>query len=236
MDICKGWLGMNTVRISSFVELHEVIKSHLLPSYWLFRGQSDANWEILPKAKRLPFSRRSDVQLFNNWKRQAIEYIQIPPSNEWHWLALAQHHGLATRLIDWSSNPLVAAFFACNNNELDGAIYAYLGGKFVLESSFNSSLPWDVTEPVIFHPFIKSRRVSNQSASFTISEEPEVCFSKQIQDDDKLVKIIIDKSCKAELLFELSLYGINSKHIYPDLDGLSQFANWQVEYGSEYMK
>lgn len=201
-------------------------------SYWLFRGQEDEKWGLIPKSKREPYINREDIAVFELWKRHAIEYVENPPTNDWHWLALAQHHGLATRLLDWSSNPLVAAFFACQNGSYNGAIFAFLGEKYILEKSFNRSLPWDVTEPAIFHPYIKSRRVSNQGGSFTISHQPEICFSGQIRENETIVKIVIDKNCKKDLLFELNLYGVNLKMIYPDLDGLSQYSNWQVEYGT----
>ena len=225
---------MEVIKISSFIELHEAMKAHLLPSYWLFRGQDDEKWGLIPKGKREPYIHRDDIVQFDLWKRHAIEYVDNPPSNDWHWLALAQHHGLATRLLDWTSNPLVATYFACQNEQSDGAIYAYLGGKYLHEKSFNTSLPWEVEEPIVFHPHIKSRRVSNQAGSFTISHQPDICFSEQIRENEKIVKIVISKECKKELTFELSLYGVNSKMIYPDLDGLSLHSNWQVEYGTKY--
>lgn len=225
---------MKTIHVSSFVELHEVLKAYQLPSYWLFRGQSNESWKILPKSAREPFSKRDDIQLFNDWKRFAIEYVDSPPSNTWHWLALAQHHGLATRLLDWTSNPLVAAFFACLDDDSDGAIYAYLCGKKIREESFDRYTPWNIGKPSIFYPHLKSRRVANQSACFTLSPQPKECLSKQISDDEQLVKIIIDRSCKADFLLHLNMYGINSKFVYPDLDGLSQFCNWQIEFGVKH--
>lgn len=223
-------------KIGSFAELHSALRECLLPSYWLFRGQSDAEWELLPKCARQPYCTRNDKDMFGFWKRKAIEVAETPPADDWHWLALAQHHGFATRLLDWSSNPLVAAFFACNENmTIDGALYAYLGGRRVEERAFKQSTPWEVKEPIIFNPYIKNRRVFNQSGNFTISNEPEKCFSKQIRQDERMIKLLICKDYKKDLLLELSMYGINWGTLYPDLDGNSKLCNWYVEYGEKYL-
>ncbi|CED61990.1 putative uncharacterized FRG domain protein [Moritella viscosa] len=220
-------------KISSFNEFHEFIEKCLIPSNWLFRGQEVEQWDLLPKSERLPYSNRSDREIFDTWKTKAVEFTSSPPKNSWHWLALAQHHGLATRLLDWTTNPLIAAFFACQNDNEDGAIFAYLGGKTILDQSFDQSIPWEVKDPVIFYPSMQSRRVANQGGCFTLSSEPEICFSKQIRSNEKMIKYIICKSYKNKFLIELDRYGVNWSLIYPDLDGLSKRVNWQIEHGSK---
>lgn len=227
---------LNEFTITSFAEFHEVVKQCLEPSYWLFRGQENSSWDLRPKCGRGYFKNRNDKEIFESWKQKSYEYSDWHPDENWNWLALAQHHGLATRLLDWSANPLVAVFFACQNESVDGVIFAYLGGKRILEKSFKQSDPWDVIEPFVFHPYLKSRRVANQKGSFTISGNPYICFSTQIRDNEKLLKIKICKHYKRKFLFELSLYGIDWSFIYPDLDGLSKHINWQVEYGEKYLK
>jgi FRG domain-containing protein len=221
-------------RIKTFAELHDAFKDFKLPSYWLFRGQSDSSWDLRPKCARPPYCMRDDQDMFALWKRKAIELCDNPPDDDWHWLALAQHHGFATRLLDWSSNPLVAAFFACKDNvDEDGAIFAYLGSKYIMPQSFKQGSPWDVKDPTIFHPFIKNRRVHNQGGSFTITSDTRTCFTGQVRDNERIEKIIIDKAYKRELIFELNFYGINWGTLYPDLDGHSKLMNWYVEYGEE---
>lgn len=228
---------MTEITITSFSELHLALEECRERTNWLFRGQSDANWNLTPKCARPPYSARDDNEIFNIWKQKAVDVADCPPSDDWHWLALAQHHGFATRLLDWSSNPLVAAFFACNDNpNTDGALFAYLGGIKIDEHSFKQSTPWDVAEPVIFNPYLKNRRLSNQSGSFTLSSEPKKCFTQQLRETEKLFKLVISKQYKKKLLTELHSYGIHWGALYPDLDGISKLCNWYVEHGETYIK
>ena len=226
-----------THTISNFSELHQVIKENcLIPSYWQFRGQSDVSWSLVPRCARSPYKSRDDKRIFSEWKQEALDVVEHSPIDDWHWLALAQQHGLATRLLDWSRNPLVAAFFASYENmEKDGVIFAYLGSTVVLEQSFAQSTPWEAKEPSIFRPSIKSRRVSNQSGQFTLSNEPLKCFTEQIRNSEKLFKLVIAKDYKKTLQLELARYQIHWGTLFPDLDGHSKFCNWQIEYGEKYI-
>ena len=113
----------------------------------VFRGQALTcdEWPLMPKAGRpdcfwgsfqaekcgiitrysnLPF----DLVVFEEWKKQAVAVTDKLSANDWECLALAQHYGLGTRLLDWTKNPLVGLFFACEGHEeKDGAVYAYTG-------------------------------------------------------------------------------------------------------------
>src|SRR5579872_5540330 len=82
----------------------------------LYRGQENSTWNLLPKIGRRGISTdflSFEKSIISEFKRLGRTYLAADIlNNEWDLLALAQHHGLPTRLLDWSTNPLVALWFA----------------------------------------------------------------------------------------------------------------------------
>ncbi|MCB1744012.1 MAG: FRG domain-containing protein, partial [Gammaproteobacteria bacterium] len=103
---------MKDYRVRNFIELHQVLSLHRRESGWLYRGHADLDWPLIPRAGRAPVADQSDEQHFRLWQRYAGHFENLDDADDWAWLAHAQHHGLATRLLDWSSQPLAAAWFA----------------------------------------------------------------------------------------------------------------------------
>lgn len=105
-----------------------------------FRGQSDASRSLVPKAMRtakevidlrgfrmnprdVQYNTRGSkvlyldfVGMLTEFKSEAKKYIKELPENDLVWLLIAQHYGLPTTLLDWSTDPLVALFFAIPGN------------------------------------------------------------------------------------------------------------------------
>lgn len=225
----RGMRFLKERRVYSFEKLHQILGEYRKTNLWLFRGHGNPEWDLVPKAGRDPYVKHNDFDIYQSWKRQALNFLTTT-YDDWDMLTIAQHHGLATRLLDWTFNPLVAAFFAVQNDDDDDAvIYAYYNDQ---------SLKTETIEPFKHEGVSKVKpngmapRVVRQSGIFTIHNPPKLNLKDNLNENDRLEKIIIDSSYRKELRFELSHYGINALSLFPDLDGLSQHINWFMEESS----
>lgn len=84
-------------------------------SDFVYRGMGDASWDLHTSLSRLGGNfRELEGHLLRNFKKYA-GMVWNHPHSEWNWLALAQHHGLPTRLLDWTYSPYTALHFATVN-------------------------------------------------------------------------------------------------------------------------
>ncbi|MGT2356862.1 FRG domain-containing protein [Staphylococcus aureus] len=165
-------------------------------------------------------------ETFYAWKRQAMIFLKETYS-DWDMLTIAQHHGLATRLLDWSFNPLVAAFFAVQTYEdCDAVIYAYLKKS---DMNMKGATPFKSKGIKKVKPNGLASRVVRQSGIFTIHEPPTNSIEANLSEKEELHKIIIKKHYRKKLREELSYYGINELSLFIRLDGLSSHVNWIME-------
>lgn len=90
----------------------------------VYRGQADATWPLTPSAMRGRAVGIDSPYRLQGWKEAAARLASPRPTNNFEWLALAQHHGIATTLLDWTYNPLVALFFATGEpNNVTGSVW-----------------------------------------------------------------------------------------------------------------
>src|SRR6476659_9732838 len=97
----------------------------------VYRGDADARWPLMTSLDKLggperPHSKADlEEHILRNFIRYSSPHLAHPPENEWEVLVIAQHHGLPTRLLDWTYSPLVAAHFATLTSErgLDRVIW-----------------------------------------------------------------------------------------------------------------
>jgi hypothetical protein len=218
---------MEHLKVTNFASLHKVLCQFRKDKHWIFRGHSDRRWKLLPKAGRKPFSSFDDRLVFESWKRRAIEHLRTAPSSDWDWLAIAQHHGLATRLLDWTTNPLNAAYFAVRDaGMIDAAVYAARFKSRVIPETIH---PMEFFAVAIYWPSGVVPRIARQAGLFTVHGKPNIPLEECTEGVSALTEIVIPKKARNTLLRELSYYGINAATLFPDLDGLSSFLNWTME-------
>ena len=216
------------MEINSILDLIKLVESYgdSAVTNIIFRGVSSSSHKLIPKVGRLKHFRRSNLSdsdekdILENFKLQAQSLISYTPKNDWEWLAIGQHHGLPTRLLDWSRNPLIACWFAVENDYNDDSIiYVLKNPNWLNIKEFIN--PFEVNKVLAVSPTHVTKRITAQSGIFTIHPYPtEEFMSKEID------KIIIPNNVRRKIKKDLYKLGISASSVFPDLDGLSKMITW----------
>lgn len=227
--------GYKEFTVSGFREYQDILLDIPLDAFTLYRGQP-SDKPLLPKIARynLKDVRTVEREMLHDFKRRSLHLIEHYPGNWWDWLALAQHHGMATRLLDWSENPLNAMWFSIFEKDERSEDYAVVWGfnvpKIDIIKADDATDPFKVGGTKIFSPNHITKRISAQLGWFTIHEqEPDnkfIPFELNTQYNDRLFKIKIEQRAFRECKKRLHQYGINSSTMYPDIDGLAKYVEW----------
>lgn len=153
---------------------------HLPSGSWLYRGHSVPTWSLQcsldrPACKKIRGKITRDeyeTRVFHEFKRRSVPYFDRYPQNEWEWLALARHHGLPTRFLDWTRNPLVALYFAVTENlgDQDGAVFAYMHSFPPVDA--NTTNPFSIKRVELYEPALIEQRLVAQDSVFTAEPPP----------------------------------------------------------------
>jgi hypothetical protein len=223
----------------------------------VYHGALDATWPLLTSLDRLggvapPHTKgHLEAHLLRNFIRHARPYLPSPPANDWELLVTAQHHGVPTRLLDWTYSPLIAAHFATRERlSAEAAAVWRLDWQQVhhtfglpplallitdLETLWAEAeplTPWVMFDaPATARPFAclidppaLDVRIVVQSATFTLcadTTQPFDSFLAQHGLQAVLTKFIIPATHTARVRDQLDLIGIDERHLFPDLDGVA---------------
>ncbi len=207
-----GTINLEITNLTDLFHIQDGLKMSYpqtpVSSPYIYRGVGDEKYQLLPSIFRKVTHQYSDDEFMvvTNYKylahstekkvlqdfiAEAAGYIKdIPTTDFFRWAEYAQHFGAPTRLLDWTSNPLVALFFACINAEdRDGALWILHESNFRSYSLMNSQLGDEEKEkinklsykdmfnsifsgskqivreyPVIYQPYYVDNRMGAQSS------------------------------------------------------------------------
>lgn len=206
-----------TFIIKSFKEYHEYLSRYYTGAGRdnIFRGQGSPKWDLIPKAFRDEYKDICLQERLNNWRRNAVLY-ENRMLTDIQWKALAQHHGLATNLTDWTYNPLIALFFAC---EYDTSKESDYGMVFAVNKRDIKNQEVKLVEADTI-----CERLFFQDVLFIEFSDSNKRIS-EIKDFDDMEILLINPQVKAMMIRHLDIYGISYNKIYPGLEGLAKYWN-----------
>jgi len=205
---------------------------------FIFRGQP-IDKPLLPKLGRVvPKGKRANIEqlMFKEFQRTSISLSDLRPESDWDFLSLAQHHGLPTRLLDWTFSALAGLFFAVADHspdelDPDDAVVWLLKTRkedFVDETTCE---PFENTQTKIFRPNLITRRIAVQGGLFTVhrlsKEDTFVPVDNNKNFKHRLVKFTIPAINFADIQQHLHGCGVNRFTLFPDLDGLCDHLSWR---------
>lgn len=238
-DIEFGDRASNETSIKNVEDLIRALNELEPPKAPWFRGQRDGAWDLNPSVRRLGDARRVEGEILDRFRQEASATVPHSSMSEWDWICLAQHHGISTRLLDWTTNPLIALYFATeepkdkekcdgrlfrlNPRGLNSISYGDAAEVLLLDSNaqLNAYLPSDKDSQrlsqvaVVAHKSFS--RIQAQAGTFTLKH--------QLDTDDltkqagvHLKSWLVPLTEKQTIREQLSALGIDEGTVYADLD------------------
>jgi hypothetical protein len=257
---------MEEIRAESWTHLHELLFADSWHdqlgrhrSDFVYRGEASTDGKLSTSLQRLGGDyAHVERHLLRNFRKYAPA-SEAPVDSLWHWLALAKHHGLATRLLDWTYSPYVALHFATTyprDFEQDGLIWMvdFVKTNRLLPQTLRDGLEREGMNAMsadlltthastlgefdalgedfvaFFDPPALDQRIVNQYALFSLMPSPHARMDEWLELRPGLARrVILPLELKWEVRDKLDQANITERVLFPGLDGL---ATWLKRYFS----
>jgi len=249
--------------LRAFTALIEDLRDQVGGVLW-YRGCRLQTHTLLPSLYR-----RTDIEsatdflklegdILTRFKQRSIPYQNRTIAGNWDYLFLMQHHGVPTRLLDWTENPYIALFFALDGNvgNTEGAAVwvadpgAWNRGALKHMSYTGGVLSVDDDEakgyapesggnlmnnlPIAVYGAHNSPRIVAQRGVFTVfgkeHQAMESMYEAMEFTEKALSKIVLPAKALESLHTSILQVGFTSSVVYPDLDGLAREIKWEFGF------
>ena len=194
-------------------------------SHHIYRGMPDANYEIIPSLHRICKEKRFELEpiILANFTKYAVLEDPTIESSIWRQMILGQHHGLPTRLLDWSFSPLIGLHFATSEVNLE-------------DMDSHDSAVWriDVRDLHALLPE-KYQQVMKRSmsTSFSLKMLQENCKDPHQYDSDmegKAMLVVEPPSIEQRIINQYSFFTIVPLEVRSVDEFLSKYTDHTVKY------
>ncbi len=243
--------------LSDFIEHARFIEEYYDENCW-YRGQPNEEYDLTPGIYRAADLSSSDAEdLKSSFILRAKSYgVKYDYNNIWDWYQIMQHHGIPTRLLDWSEGYLIALYFAVRNPKegINPTVWAFPPHKFNKTSSnddgifYSDKITRDTDDeivdkyindrdinlpkyPICIYPAHVNPRMQAQRSCFTVHGKLKNGIEELLKENKtlKFTKLTIDSESSFDVKDELFSAGISESTLFPDLDGLAR--ELRFDYG-----
>lgn len=209
-----------------------------------FRGHGNSEWHLIPGLGRGSYNEVVEGRLYYNFLSLAGHLIPHDCST-WDRLVVMQHHGLPTRLLDWTQSFATSLYFAVeqiadeacvwildpyelNKRFLDDDAIQHLGSSLTFPQGYEAFFTDDTSDDfgrfpaavVAVQSVARTPRVLSQRGAFTFHRDYETPLEELCP--DLIHRVVIPRTVIQEAKSFLRLAGITEATLFPDLDGIAR--------------